>query len=77
MVLHKCYRIIIGAVRKGRLKEPFKPKDIKIMCPNFNKNTASTFLPKHRKNNPSNNSELFIRVARGEYKLIKPVKYGI
>lgn len=75
--MHKTYTGIVSANKKGILKEPFSPKDVVKACPNINSNTPGTFLPKHRVGNPSETSELFIRVSQGSYKLVRPFKYGL
>lgn len=57
------------AVEAGRLKEPFSPKDVieaGVWCA---ASTPGTFLPKHRVGDPGGNTELFIQVAPGRYKL--------
>jgi hypothetical protein len=77
MVRHKLYRCIVEAIKKGKLKEPFTAKDVRRVCPQIAQNTPGTFLPKHRRNNPGDQSELFERVRRGQYKLLRPIKYGL
>ena len=77
MTGHKVYRTIIEAVEKGILKEPFSSNDIIKACPNLVKSTCRTFPRKHRKGNPGMNSELFVMVSKGLFKLIRPYKYGI
>ena len=62
-------REIRRAVRKGRLKEPFRASDIISAGIGCAPPTPSTFLPKHRVGNPGGNSELFVCVAPGEYRL--------
>lgn len=77
MTSHKFYAALVGAVLKGRLKEPFRPNDVRQACPRFAHNTYGVFLPKHRRGNPGNNSELFEQVGEGLYKLLRPIKYGL
>lgn len=60
---------IRNAVKRGRLKEPFTPEDVRRACPGFAPRTYNTFLPKHRRGNPGGDTELFIRVTEGKYKL--------
>ena len=62
-------REIRRAVREGRLKEPFRAGDIIPAGIGCASSTPGTFLPKHRVGNPGGNSELFVRVAPGEYRL--------
>ena len=65
----RLIREIRRAVRDGRLHEPFAAGDLipaGIRCAS---STPSTFLPKHRVGNPGGNSELFIRIALGKYRL--------
>ncbi len=74
---HCVYRSIVKAVDSGSLKEPFKAADMKAACPGFADRTYWRFLSKHSKGNPGDDTELFERVARGRYRLLKPIKYGI
>lgn len=67
--MKRLIREIRAAVEAGRLKEPFSPADViqaGIQCA---ASTAHTFLPKHRMGNPGGNTELFIQVALGRYRL--------
>jgi hypothetical protein len=77
MANHQTYRSIVEAVKNGELEEPFTAGDIRRVCPQIAQNTPGTFLPKHRRNNPENQSELFEQVGRGQYKLLLPIKYGL
>ena len=77
MARHRVYRCIVTAVKSGELKEPFRSNDFREACPGFANGTYNTFLAKHRVENPSGTSELFERVSRGQYKLLRPFKYGI
>jgi hypothetical protein len=59
-------RRIREAVREGRLIEPFRGGDVdRALGISF----VRTFLPKHRVGNPGNNTELFVQVSRGLYRL--------
>jgi hypothetical protein len=60
---------IENAVKSGTLKEPFKAVDVHAACPKIPLSTCRTFLPKHRKGNPSKTTELFIKTYKG-YTLI-------
>ena len=60
---------IRAAVRAGRLKAPFSPKDIKRAGVRCADKTPASFLAKHCVGNPGGNTELFIKVAPGRYKL--------
>jgi len=59
-------RRIRQAVAAGKSPQTFKPADVngalKIAW-------AGVFLPKHRKGNPGGETELFVRVGRGVYRL--------
>jgi len=77
MPRHEVYSSIVDAVRKGRLKEPFTKDDFRRACPGFGEGTYNAFLDKHRVGNPGGNSELFIKVTPGKFKLKRPIKYGI
>lgn len=59
---------IYGAVRSGRLTEPFTAATVKSACPGWAQRTYPVFIPKHREGN-GRTTELFIRVAPGSYKL--------
>lgn len=61
---------IYAAVRNRRLKEPFGPEDVRRACPGWAQRTYTTFLSKHAVGNPSKTSELFQRVAPGQYRTI-------
>lgn len=74
---HKLYGCIVRAFKSGNLNEPFRAGDLRKACPGFAEGTCGTFLPKHRVGNPGGDSELFERVSRGRYKLVRPYKYGI
>jgi hypothetical protein len=59
-------RRIRELVRNGPLKQPFEPADVNAA---LGIEWAGTFLPKHCVGNPGGNTELFVRVARGIYRL--------
>jgi hypothetical protein len=77
MAQHKVYSAIVRAVKSKQLKEPFGSKEFRAACPDFGDGTYNAFLHKHRKCNPGGNSELFVRVAPGKFRLIRPFKYGL
>ena len=54
-------RRIRDAVSRGRLEEPFSPRDVNDA---LDIHWAGTFLPKHRTGNPGGYTELFVRVSR-------------
>jgi hypothetical protein len=56
------------AIQAGKLKEPFRPSDIRATCPGFADTTYKTFLPKHAINNPDNNKVHFEKVGLGLYR---------
>jgi hypothetical protein len=60
---------IYEAVRKGRLSEPFDAEAVRRACPGWADRTYRVFLAKHAKGNPGRNTELFVRVATGLYRL--------
>lgn len=60
---------IFSAVRTRRLQEPFSPATVKRTCPGWADKTYHAFLPKHAVGNPGRNTELFVRVAPGLYRL--------
>jgi hypothetical protein len=66
MIEGDTIRRIREAVAAGRLTEPFRADDVnRALGITF----AGTFLPKHRTRNPGRNTELFIQVERGLYRL--------
>jgi len=62
----KTIKNIREAVRTGKLPAEFTPTQVNAA---LGINWAGTFLPKHRVGNPGNNSELFIHIRKGLYKL--------
>jgi hypothetical protein len=74
---HRAYGSIVGAVRTGRLREPFSKQDFSRVCPGFGRGTYQAFLSKHALGNPGGASELFERVAPGRYRCVRPFKYGL
>ena len=73
---HKVYEAIVKAIRAGKLSEPFTSKDFHVACPGFGTGTYKAFLHKHSLGNPGGNSELFQKVAPGQFICLKPFKYG-
>lgn len=69
---HSTYASIVGAITRGRLNEPFSSRDWKAVCPEVPDGSCNAFLNKHRKGNPGKNSELFLRVAPGQFKCLRP-----
>lgn len=59
-------REIRRAIRVGTLVEPFKPAHVNAA---LGIDFAGRFLPKHRVGNPDNQTELFLQLARGLYRL--------
>jgi hypothetical protein len=74
---HEVYRAIVGAIRAGALGEPFSKENFRTACPGFGNGTYNAFLDKHRRGNPGGNSELFERVSPGEFKCLRPFRYGV
>ncbi len=54
------------ALRNGTLPKEFTPANVNGA---LNIHWAGTFLPKHRVGNPGGYTELFVRLARGLYRL--------
>ncbi|MFA5181225.1 MAG: hypothetical protein WC405_07870 [Syntrophales bacterium] len=73
---HKVYGAIVRAIKAGILTEPFTSQDFRTSCPGLGNGTYNAFLHKHAKGNPKGNSELFERVATGQFKCLRPFKYG-
>jgi hypothetical protein len=62
----KTIRQIKQAVAAGKIPRVFKPPDVNKA---LEIGWAGTFLPKHRVGNPGGNTELFVQVERGTYRL--------
>ncbi len=74
---HKVYSAIVRAVKSGQLQEPFGHDNFRRACPGFAEGTYSVFLNKHRKGNPGGVSELFEKMSKGKYRLLRPFRYGL
>lgn len=74
---HEVCRAIVGAIRAGALGEPFSKENFRAACPGLGNGTYNAFLDKHRRGNPGGNSELFERVAPGQFKCLRPFRYGL
>lgn len=74
---HNVYRSIVEAVREKRMKEPFTADEFRRVCPGFGAGTYQAFLWKHSKDNPGGQSELFEKVARGSFQILRPIKYEL
>lgn len=59
-------RKIREAVRIGKLPQEFTPAQVNKV---LNIRWAGNFLPKHRIGNPRNETELFVRIRPGLYRL--------
>lgn len=62
------FNCIKNAVKKGKLKQPFSAREAMTVCPKWKK-SWSTFLPKHRAGNPGGNTEYFILIYKGKYRI--------
>lgn len=60
---------VYAAVAAGRLVEPFNAAMMKRACPGWADHTYFTFPGKHAVGNRGHQSELFVRVKRGWYRL--------
>jgi hypothetical protein len=66
MIEGNTIRRIRDAVAASRIPKQFKPADVNAaLCIDW----AGTFLPKHRVGNPGKNSELFVQISKGLYRL--------
>ena len=65
----RIYNSIKKCVSNGHLKVPFRVSDVNKCCNGILKKSPS-FLSKHRVENPGGNTEYFVRVGIGLYKLI-------
>jgi hypothetical protein len=60
---------IYAAGRARRLPKIFNAADVRRCCPGWGELTYDRFLAKHAVGNPGGHTELFVRVARGLYRL--------
>ena len=60
-------RRIREAVTEGRIPAQFRPVDVNVA---LGITFAWTFLPKHRVGNPGGNTEHFVQISRGVYRLV-------
>jgi hypothetical protein len=60
---------IYAAGRTGRLPTVFRAVDVRSHCPGWGDLTYDRFLSKHEVDKPGRDNKLFIRVARGLYRL--------
>lgn len=65
----RIYNSIKKCIPNSHLKEPFRVSDVNKCCNGLLKRSPS-FLSKHRVGNPGGNTEYFVRVGIGLYKLI-------
>jgi hypothetical protein len=63
---------VYAAVLDGRLREAFTRDDLRRACAGWPKSIYAAFLPKHSVGNIAGNTELFVRVAPGLYRLNRP-----
>jgi hypothetical protein len=66
MIEGQTIRLIREAVAAGRISKQFRPVDVNTA---LGIDWAGTFLPKHCVGNPGNNTELFVKISRGLYRL--------
>ena len=62
----KTIRLIREAVHTGKIPTEFTPAQVNAA---LGITWAGTFLPKHCVGNPGGNTELFIKIRRGLYRL--------
>lgn len=74
---HKVYKAIVTAIKSKNLIEPFSKQDFMRSCPGFRPGTYNAFLHKHSLGNPGGESELFERIAPGQFKCLRPFKYNL
>lgn len=74
---HVTYAAIVQAVHRSDLSEPFTASDFEAACPGLRASTYVAFLAKHAVGNPGDATEIFERVDRGVYRLVRPLKYGL
>ena len=77
MIKHRVYSAIVNAIREGRLQEPFSTDDFRSVCNGFGDGTYKAFLYKHRRYNLNGNTELFEKIGRNKFKIIRPLKYDL
>jgi len=77
LIKHRVYSEIVRNVKEGKLKEPFSVNDFRSSCKGFAEGTYKAFLYKHRKYNLNGNTELFIKVGKAKFKLLRPIRYNM
>lgn len=60
---------IYGAVKSGKLRQPFNAAMLERACPGWAPKTYAVFLGKHAVGN-GRTTELFVRVERGVYRIV-------
>ncbi len=73
---HRVYGAIVQAVQQGTLTGPFTKADFRRACSGLGEGTYNTFLDKHAVGHPGGETELFERVAPGQFRLVRPLSYG-
>jgi hypothetical protein len=74
---HMVYEAIVAAVNSGMLREPFSKDDFRAACSGLGGGTYEAFLWKHRQGNNGGNSELFSLVSPGQFRCLRPFRYGL
>ncbi len=74
---HKVYSLIVHAIKRNELREPFSTRDFREACPGLGNGTYNAFLHKHSVGNPARSSELFERVSPGLFCCCRPFRYGL
>jgi len=77
MPSHRIYKCLVEAVKSGKLIEPFTISNFKDICPGWSEYTYRNFLARHEICNPKSKSDLFVRIERGKYSVVRPFKYGL
>lgn len=68
-VIRGFTREIWIAVKSGKLKQPFNAAMAKKACPGWADATYTNFFRKHSKGNKEEETEWFVLVSRGLYRL--------
>ncbi len=72
----RVYQSILGAIRQGKLREPFTSRDFQRACRKFGEGTYNAFLWKHRKGNPGGNTDLVNKAGKGQFKLLRKPRHS-
>ena len=74
---HRVYKSIVKEIKEENLVEPFTKLEFQACCPGLGNGTYNDYLNKHAVGNRRHNPELFERVGPGQFRCLRPFKYGL